>query len=111
MKSLAGIDRQEFLDFCDFTKPASANGHYILSHESRVLLFLYRFVQDASADVLGALFGISRKAAMRNYDDILFWLFGNCPYIPRVWNDTTATMQEITALLRQIQQNQSLGIK
>ena len=112
MRNLIGIFRDEFIEFCNFTRPAT---HIIrnstLSHEARCFLFLIRFCQDLSIHVLGAFFRVSHVTAMNYYDDILFWLLMNDPNVPCIWNDETATEEEIEALLTRIQEAQSEGIR
>ena len=64
-----------------------------------------------STELLGAMFKISPKTAMKVYDDILFFLLMHDPNIPRIWNDRTATDQDIEDLLRNIIDQQSEGIR
>ena len=111
LRVLIGIFRQEFVEFCVFTRPATQHRRSSLTHESHTFLFLFRYVQDASCEVLGALFGISADSAMRYYDDVLYFLIYHDPYIPRIWNDATASIQDIESLLRDVQQRQSPGIR
>ena len=111
MQKLIGIFKHEFLDFCTITAPASQNVRCVLSHKSRVFLFLYRMTQDASTHVLGALFKINHVTAMKVFDDILFYLLIHDPHIPRVWNDSTATEADIEELLVKIRDSQSPGIR
>ena len=83
----------------------------MLTHEARVFLFLYRFTQDVSTNVTGALFRISHQTAMKIFDDVLFFLLMCDPHVPRVWNDETATEADIHALLVRIRDSQSAGIR
>ena len=111
MRVLIGIFKEEFVEFCNEMRPASQNIRSVLSHEARVFLFLYRYVQDCSTYVLGALFRISKQTAMKVYDDMMMFCLYHDPYLPRVWNDATASEADIEALLTRIQQTQSPGVR
>ena len=114
LRDLIGIFPHEFAEFCTMTRPASlqlSDTRAALSHEARAFLFLLRFCQDFPIQVLGAFFKISCPTAMKAYDDILFYLLYFDPHIPRVWNDATASNEDIEALLLRIKENQSPGIR
>ena len=111
MRIMIGIFKHEFIDFCTFTQPVSRRIKCFLSHEARIFLFLYRYVHDVSASVLGVLFQISRNTAMNIFNDILYYLLYHDPLIPKVWNDETATDEEIEQFLLEIQEAQSPAIR
>ena len=111
MRVMIGIFRGEFIQFCNEMRPASNCVRSVLSHEARVFLFLYRYVQDCSTYVLGALFKISNKSAMKVYDDMMMYCLYNDPYLPRIYDDATASEADIEALLTGIMQNQSPGVR
>ena len=111
LRVLIGIFRSEFTEFCEFARPASANRRSILSHESRVFLFLFRYVHGISTELLGTMFKISADTAMKVYDAVLFFLLMHDENIPRIWNDRSATEQDIEDLLRNIIDQQSEGIR
>ena len=111
MRTMIGIFQHEFIRFCTWTQPASSSVRSVLSHEARIFLYCLRLVQDLSMEVLGALFDISNKTAMKVYDDVLWFLLFNDPNIPRLWNDATATQEDIRTLLRRIQEGQSEGVR
>ena len=111
LRILVGITKEEFIEFCRYTAPASPTRNVKVSHESRVFLFLYRYKQGASCDVLSVLFEISRQSCMTIFNDVLFYLFYHDPHIPRMWNDETATSHDIEVFLREVAERQSPSIR
>ena len=111
MRSLIRISKNQFIEICNFTVEASPTSPILLSHESRVFLFLYRMAHKTSIHHLASLFDISPKAAKKVYDDVLFFLLMNDPHIPCIWNDETATENEVESFLQQLRDRQSPGIK
>ena len=108
MLTLIKMEKEKFIEYCEFSRPATRN-NCTLSHESRVFLFLYRFVHDTSGRVLGALFNIDSQVAIRTYNDILFYMFMFDPHIPCF--DNTMTNEELESLLISLRNQQSPGIR
>ena len=77
IRKLIRINKAEFEGFCAMTTPVTLHST-VLSHPSRAFLFQFRVCQDASKEVLGALY-----RAVLNLKHFLCWLstsleiFGN----------------------------------
>ena len=108
MRTLVKIWKPEFIDFCNFCRPATRI-HRVLSHESRVFLFLFRLTHGTSNHVLGAFFNISPKTVMTIYNEILFYLFMFDPHIPCY--DDSMTDEELESLLLGVRNRQSPAIR
>ena len=99
MRTLIKIWKHEFINWCEFTRPATRR-QCVLTAESRTFLYLYRITHDVSQEVLGALFGVSPKTAMKAYNDVLFFLLMSDHNIPS--HDHTMTNLELESLLLQL---------
>ena len=55
MRKLIRIKKAQYNELCTFTLPATV-GHTVLSHQSRVFLFMYRMAHKTSIYHLGVLF-------------------------------------------------------
>ena len=110
MRKLIRITKPEFVEFCRLTAPASPN-RTVLSHEARAFLYRLRVSQNFSKDVLGVLFRVSPKAAMKSYDDVLWFLFMHDSNIPAAWNDPEITDIEVEGFLTRLGNEQSHGVR
>ena len=99
----------EFEQFCaelgGATRPNS-----ILPHRARVFLFLYRVCQDKTYSELAFDFLVSKNTAMKAYEDVLMYIVMKSDHLPVIFNDDTATDEEIEGFLYNARNRLSPGI-
>ena len=79
--------------------------------QARVLLFLIRFTSGKAFADIALDFDIDEDTAKNTYQDILMYMLMHDPNLPTIWDDSTATEDEIENFLLNLKNQQSPGIK
>ena len=75
-----------------------------------MFLFLHRFATGKAFADLALDFDIDQDTAKNTYVDVAMYVIMHDPYVPTIWDDETATDEEIGGLLQAIKNRQSPAI-